>query len=328
MKKILTGLTATNRLTLGNYIGAILPLKKLSNADAQIYLFVADYHAISQNTEAKSLKGNINNLLKTFIASGFDMNKTKIYIQSEILGHADLAFLLTGLTYIGELNRMTQFKDKSQKQSNGTTSIPSSLLYYPILMAADILLYKANDVVVGQDQKQHLELARNIAERFNNKYGDVFPLPNPIIGEDSGKIMSLKDPTSKMSKSDKNVDATIFLDDNEDIIRHKISKAVTDSDDKVFLDLKNKPGIYNLIKIYANLKNISINDAEQQLKNLNYKDFKNVVADTIVEVLKPLQERYNLIDNVEVDTIINKNRNEIQQEAFANLNEIKMKMGF
>ncbi len=328
MKKILTGLTATNKLTLGNYIGAILPLKKMSEEDALIYLFVADYHAISQNIEAKDLKKNINNLLKVFIASGFDMNKTKIYIQSEIFGHTDLAFLLSGLTYVGELNRMTQFKDKSQKQSNGTTSIPASLLYYPILMAADILLYKANDVVVGQDQKQHLELARNIAERFNNKYGETFPLPNPIIGSDSGKIMSLKDPKTKMSKSDKNIDATIFLNDDSETIKHKISKAVTDSDNQVFLDRENKPGVYNLIKIYANLKNVSMEDAENQLKDFNYKDFKEVVSNTIIESLSPLQNNLKLINDQQIEDIINSNKAEIQKEAITNLEKIKIKMGF
>ncbi len=329
-QKILTGLTATNKLTLGNYIGAIKPILEMQNKDNEIFLFVADLHAISQNVDKNELKANINNLFKLYLASGFNPKTTNLFVQSNIAEHSELAILLMGQTYLGELNRMTQFKDKSQKlgkEENGTQKISSGLLFYPILMAADILLYNPQSVIVGQDQNQHMELTRKIAERMNRNYGLNLNIPKTLSATSGSKIMSLKKPDQKMSKSDKNQDATIFMLDDPKTIRYKINKTVTDSEGKIYLDKENKPGIYNLLTIYSALKNVKINDVENNFKTKNYQQLKAEVAEAIIEALEPIQKTFYEFNDTSIEDYILQSNQKVKAIASKNLQQIKRKMG-
>ncbi len=329
-QKILTGLTATNKLTLGNYIGAIKPILEMQTKDNEIFLFVADLHAISQNVDKTNLKNNINNLFKLYLASGFNPETTNLFVQSNIPEHSELAILLMGQTYLGELNRMTQFKDKSQKlgkEENGTQKISSGLLFYPVLMAADILLYNPHAVIVGQDQKQHMELTRKVAERMNRNYGLEFNIPKTTSAASGSKIMSLKNPDQKMSKSDKNPDATIFMLDDPETIRNKINKSVTDSEGIIYLDKINKPGIYNLLTIYSALKNVKINDVENNFKTKNYQQLKVEVAEAIIESLKPIQKAFYGFEDALIENYMNQSNQKVKAIASKNLQQVKRKMG-
>ncbi len=329
-QRILTGLTATNKLTLGNYIGAIKPILEMQTKENEIFLFVADLHAISQGVDKNNLKENINNLFKLYLASGFNPQTTNLFVQSNVAQHAELAILLMGQTYLGELNRMTQFKDKSQKlgkEANGTQKISSGLLFYPVLMAADILLYNPQSVIVGQDQNQHMELTRKIAERMNRNYGLNFNIPETLHAANGSKIMSLKNPEQKMSKSDKNPDATIFMLDDPQTIRHKINKSVTDSEGKIYLDRDNKPGIYNLLTIYSALKNVKINDVENNFKTKNYQQLKAEVADVIIEALTPIQKAFYDFEDEVIENYMLQSNEKVQAIASTNLLQVKRKMG-
>ena len=259
-----------------------------------------------------------------YIACVLDPSKNIIYIQSENLYHANLSWVLECNTYIGEASRMTQFKDKSKKQDNVTVG----LFTYPILMAADILLYDADYVPVGVDQKQHVELARDIAERFNKIYGNTFKIPEPLIPEVGAKIMDLSDPTRKMSKSDVTGKGVIYLLDDEKTIRKKIMSAVTDSESKVYYDLVNKPGISNLLTIYSSLKEISIKETEEHFKDYNYGNLKKEVADLVVEKLSIIQEKYNnLINSEELDKILDNGKDVTNVIAKKKLEEVFNKVG-
>lgn len=289
MKRVLTGLQPTGCITLGNYIGAIRQMVNYQN-EYDSFIFVADMHAITVEQDPVELKNNIKSLLAIYLACGIDKNKNTIFLQSDNVYHANLSWMLECITPYGELTRMTQFKDKSSKH----TSFSAGLLTYPVLMTADILLYDTDYVPVGMDQKQHVELARNIAERVNKKYDkDIFKIPEPLIGESSKKIMDLVDPTKKMSKSSENKNGVILLLDSDEDIRKKIMRATTDSDMKVMYDPENKPGISNLINIYSTLSNISVNEVEDKFKNSNYGEFKGAVADLVIDTLKPIKEKYN-----------------------------------
>ena len=289
MKKILTGLQPSGKLTIGNYIGAVKQMIKYQDEYESI-LFVANMHAITVFQDPQELKKNIRSLVAIYLACGVDPKKNTIFIQSDNVYHANVSWILECLTPYGELSRMTQFKDKSHKNQN----FSAGLLTYPILMASDILIYDADYVPVGQDQKQHVELTRDIAERINKKYNtDIFKVPQPLIPKDGAKINDLIDPTKKMSKSAENPNGVIYLLDSEDDIRKKIMKATTDSDSTVLYDLENKPGISNLITIYSCLSNLSIKEVEEKFKDANYGTFKREVADIVVNTLKPIQERYN-----------------------------------
>ena len=301
-KRALTGLQPTGVITLGNYIGAIKQMVDYQD-DYESYIFIADMHAITVNQDPVELRNNIKSLVALYIACGLDPEKNIIYIQSENPYVANISWMLECNTYYGELSRMTQFKDKSKKNANFT----SGLLTYPVLMAADILSMNADYVPVGIDQKQHVELARDIAIRFNNKYGEFFKVPEPIIRKSGTKIMDLQTPDKKMSKSSENQKGVIRLLDDLNVVRKKIMSATTDSEMLVKFDSENKPGISNLINIYSSLTNKSIEEIENEFKDSNYGNFKTKVADVVVETLSNIQNKYNdIINSTYLDEILDK----------------------
>lgn len=296
---MLSGIQPSNRITLGNYLGAIKPYVQTQNT-FNMYVFVADLHAITNSFDPNALLANRKEIVCMYYACGLDFNKVKIFYQSEVKSHTELAHILTCHTTLGELNRMTQFKDKAKKAvGNGTEMIPTGLLMYPVLMAADILLYDADAVIVGSDQKQHMELCRNIAERMNKKYTKrnngqpLFKVPEPYILKTGARIMDLQDPSIKMSKSNINEKGTIFVMDSPEIIADKIKKAKTDSLNKVKYDKEKQPGIANLMEIYAALTGMSYADIEEAYKNApNYGVFKTDLIKIVCDELNQLQARY------------------------------------
>lgn len=323
MKRILTGLKPSGELTLGSLIGCINQMVKLQD-EYDSFMFVPDMHAITVKQDPKMLRERIKKNVALYLACGVDPNKNTIYLQSENLYHANLSWVLECTTYMGEASRMTQYKDKSSKGENVTVG----LFTYPILMAADILLYDADYVPVGIDQKQHVELARNIALRFNNTYGDTFKMPEPMMSEIGIKIMDLQDPTKKMSKSDETYKGVILLLDDEKTIRKKIMSAVTDSDNKIYYDKDNKPGVSNLLTIYSSLKNISIEEAEDYFKDYNYGNFKKEVADVVVSVLSNIQDKYNeIINSSMLDDILDKGREKTCEIAKEKTLDVFKKVG-
>lgn len=323
MKRILTGLKPSGELTLGSLIGGIKGTVKYQDK-YDSFIFVPDMHAITVKQDPKELKERIRKNVALYIASGIDPNKNTIYLQSENSYHANLSWILECTTYMGEASRMTQYKDKSSKGENITVG----LFTYPILMAADIILYDADYVPVGIDQKQHVELARNIADRFNKIYGETFKIPEPLIPEVGAKIMDLQDPTKKMSKSDETYKGVILLLDDEKTIRKKIMSAVTDSESKVYYDKENKPGISNLLTIYSSLKNITIKETEEYFKDYNYGNLKKEVADLVVEVLLGIQEKYNnLVNSSQIDEILDRGREKTNKIAKEKLEEVLSKVG-
>lgn len=322
MKRILTGLQPTGSITLGNYIGAIRQMVEYQeNYDS--FMFIADMHAITVPQDPIELSKNIRSLVAIYLACGVDFNKNTIFLQSENVYHANVSWILECLTPYGYLGRMTQFKDKSQKHQN----FSAGLLTYPVLMASDILLYDVDYVPVGKDQKQHVELARDVAEIVNKKYGkEIFKLPEPLISKEGEKIMDLVDPTKKMSKSSENKKGTIFLLDTEKDIRKKIMGATTDSEMIVKYDPENKPGISNLITIYSVLSHLSVNEVEEKYKDANYGTFKSEVADLVIQTIKPIQDKYySLVDSKDLDKILDdgiKKTNEIAYKKYIELKEI------
>lgn len=328
MKNIVSGIQPSGKITLGNYLGAIKNIVNMQNEsddDTNLFIFIADLHAITVYQEPAELRKSIKSLAAIYLACGIDPNKTTLFIQSEVREHAEMSYLLQTITYIGELERMTQYKDKMVKQVQG---VSSALLTYPVLMAGDILLYNTDYVPVGQDQKQHLELARTIAERFNNRYSETFKVPEPIIRKIGAKIMSLQDPTAKMSKSDKLEKAVIYLLDDEATIRKKISSAVTDSEASVYYDVDKKPGISNLLTILSCCTNKSIEELVEICKDMNYGEFKKMVADELVNKLKPIQERYyEILNSKELDEILTNGAQKASYFANKMISKVKRKMG-
>lgn len=261
------------------------------------YYMIADLHTLTIRNNPEELLQNTLNLIALYVAAGLDPEKNTIFIQSHVPAHPALSWILNCYTYIGELNRMTQYKDKALKHAD---NINSGLFTYPVLMAADILAYNADLVPVGADQKQHLEITRNIAERFNSIYGETFKVPEAYIPKFGARIMGLQNPTAKMSKSAPDINDKILLTDSPDEIRKKLKKAVTDSDGKVKYDVQNKSGISNLMTIYSIIKNKAMEDIENEFNGANYGVFKTAVAEAIIEKLEPIQEKYNeLINNPE-----------------------------
>ena len=323
MKKILTGLQPTGEITIGNYIGAIKQMVKLQE-EYDSYIFVADMHSITIPQDPKKLRENIKKLLALYLACGIDPNKNTIFIQSENEYHTNVSWILECTTYFGELSRMTQFKDKSSKNQNFT----AGLFTYPVLMAADILIYDIDYVPVGIDQKQHVELARDIAERFNKKYGDTFKVPQPYINDVGTKIMDLQDPIHKMSKSSENPKGIIKLLDEPNIIRKKIMSAVTDSQAIVKFDPSGKPGISNLINIYSSLTNKTIKEIEKEFSNSNYGEFKKAVADITVAEITKIQTKYKeIIESDELDKILDDGIIKTRKIAEKKYKEMKQKVG-
>lgn len=323
MKRILTGLKPSGELTLGSYIGGIKGTIERQDK-YESFIFVPDMHAITVKQDRELLKERIKKNVALYLACGVDPEKNVIYLQSENLYHANLSWVLECNTYIGEASRMTQYKDKSSKGENITVG----LFTYPVLMAADILLYDSDYVPVGIDQKQHVELARNIAERFNKNYGETFVVPESLIPKVGAKIMDLQNPTKKMSKSDDTYKGVILLLDEEKVIRKKIMSAVTDSESKVYYDPKNKPGISNLLTIYSSLKEINIKEAEEHFKDYNYGNLKKEVADLVVEKLLIIQDKYNkLINSPEIDKILDRGKEITNNIAKKKLEEVFNKVG-
>lgn len=323
MKKILTGLKPTGELTLGNYIGAIKQMQKLQD-QYESYLFVADLHALTVPQDPNELRRRIKDFLALYIACGIDPKKNMIYLQSENEYIPAISWLLECSTYYGEASRMIQFKEKSKQHKNFSVG----LLTYPVLMAADILYADIDFVPVGIDQKQHVELARDIAIRFNKVYGDTFVIPEPLISEAGIKIKDLKDPSKKMSKSEENPNGVIALLDDEKSIRKKIMGATTDSEMNVHFDEVNKPGISNLMNIYSALSNKTIEEIEKEFEGQNYGTFKKKIADIVVETLIPIQERYHeLLNSDELDLILDEGITKSKEIAKNKYIEMKKKMG-
>lgn len=324
MKKILTGLQPTGNITLGNYIGAIRQMTNMQN-EYDSYIFVADMHAITIPKEKDELLNNTKSLLALYLACGIDPNKNTIFVQSQNPYHTNLAWVLECNTYFGELSRMTQFKDKSSKHKNFTTG----LFTYPVLMASDILLYDIDYVPVGIDQKQHVELTRDLAERFNKKYGDTFKMPEPYITKSGTKIMDLVNPSIKMSKSSENKKGIIYLLDDVKTARKKIMSSTTDSEMIIKYDVVNKPGISNLINIYSSLTNKNITEIEKEFEGKNYGEFKTKVADEVEKLLLAIQEKYNYYINSNIiDEMLLKGKSRVIKEAEEKYNIVKEKIGF
>ncbi|MCE9675546.1 tryptophan--tRNA ligase [Paraclostridium bifermentans] len=323
-KIIFSGAQPSGKLTLGNYLGAIKNWKELQE-DYNCYYSVVDLHAITVPQEAKNLRANTMQLLAQYMASGLDPEKNTIFIQSHVSCHTELMWILNTMTYMGELSRMTQFKDKSQKSE---ANLNAGLFTYPVLMAADILLYQTDLVPVGEDQKQHLELARDLANRFNNRYSPTFKVPEPYIPKAGARVMSLQEPTKKMSKSDENENGYILLVDDADTIRRKIKRSVTDSVGVVRYS-DEQPGIKNLLDIYSKLDNKSIEDLVAMYEGKGYGDFKNDVAEVIVETLKPIKDQYEyLLSNKDyLEDIYAKGAQKAEYQARKTLRKVYKKVG-
>ena len=316
MDHILSGIKPTGQLTLGNYIGAISKFVKLQD-NGESFLFIADLHALTLPIDPEVLRENSRDLAAFYLAAGLDPEKANIFLQSDVSAHSELAIILQNYLYMGELSRMTQFKDKSAKMKE--EAIGLGLFAYPVLMAADIVLYDSKVIPVGEDQVQHVELARDLVKRFNNRYGDVLVMPKAEVAKVGARIMSLSDPTKKMSKSDQKGD--IYLKDEPAVIRKKIMSAVTDMEAHVHYDPEKQPGISNLMTIMSSLTGKSFDEIEKEFEGKGYGDFKRAVADAVVGVLEPLQNRKKeIIESGLVDKVLEKGAkraNEIASEVLA-----------
>ncbi len=322
---IFSGIQPSGTLTLGNYIGALRNFRVLQD-DYDCLYCVVDMHAITLRQDPAGLRRRCNELTATYIASGLNPDKNLIYCQSHVSAHAELSWVLNCFTYMGELSRMTQFKDKSAKHEE---NINAGLFTYPVLMAADILLYQTNLVPVGVDQKQHLELCRDIAIRFNGVYGDVFTIPEPYIPKVGGKVMSLQEPARKMSKSDPE-DTYIAILDKPDVIRKKIRRAVTDSEGSIRYDLDEKPGVSNLLSILSALGCGEIPALEAELNGQGYGVLKERTAEAVIETLSPIQREYEklIADKEYIQQIMNRNAERAQVLAQKTLRKVYKKVGF
>lgn len=322
---IYSGIQPSGVLTIGNYIGAIKNFKLLEN-EYECFYAIVDMHAITLRQNAADLRRRTLELAALYIASGLDPDRNLIYCQSHVPAHAELAWILSCFTYMGELQRMTQFKEKSAKNE---ANINAGLFTYPVLMAADILLYQSNLVPVGSDQKQHLELTRDLAIRFNNIYGDVFTVPEAYIGKIGSRVMSLQEPSSKMSKSDPE-DTYISMLDKPDDIRRKIRRAVTDSEAVIRFDPENKPGVSNLLSIAAALSGQSIEAVTEGLAGKGYGDLKNAVAEIVIEAMRPIQSEFGrlMADKTYVQGVLSRNAETVARRANRTLNKVKKKVGY
>lgn len=325
-KKVLfSGMQATGNLTLGNYLGALKNWVSLSD-EYECFYSVVDLHSITVRQDPAELRRRARALYILYVAAGLDPEKNCIYYQSHVSAHSELAWILNCFTYNGELSRMTQFKDKAAKHAD---NVNAGLFTYPVLMAADILLYQTDLVPVGKDQMQHLELTRDIAQRFNGIYGDVFTIPEGYIAKTGAKIMSLQDPSKKMSKSDENPNASIYLMDDADTIIRKFKRAVTDSEACVRYN-ENQPGISNLMEIYSTCTGKSFAEIEKEFDGKGYGDFKMAVGESVVDVLRPIHERIaDLEKNKDyIDSMIKANAEKANYVATKTLRKVQKKVGF
>ncbi len=324
-KRIFSGVQPSGTLTLGNYLGALKNWTKLQDEYDSLFCIV-DLHTLTVRQDPAELRRNSLSVLALYIASGLDPEKNILFLQSHVSAHAELSWVLGCYTYFGELSRMTQFKDKARRHSD---NVNAGLFTYPVLMAADILLYQTNLVPVGEDQKQHLEIARDIAQRFNGIYGDVFTIPEIYMPKVGARIMSLQDPTSKMSKSDENANNYISLLDPPDVIMRKFKRAVTDSGMEIKYDVEAKPGISNLISIYSSVTGKSIEQVEAEFEGKSYGEFKQAVGEAVVECLKPLQEKYySLMENRDyLHEVLKNGAERASKIAYRTLGKVYKKIG-
>lgn len=324
MKRVLSGIQPSGLLTLGNYIGALQNFVKLQD-DHHCFFMIVDLHAITTPQEPAALREQSEAVAALFIAAGIDPNKSSVFLQSHVPAHAELGWLMTTLSYMGELERMTQFKDKSA----GKESIGAGLFVYPSLMAADILLYNADLVPVGDDQKQHIELTRDLTDRFNHRYGKYLTMPESFVPKVGARIMSLDDASKKMSKSNPNTGSYIAMLDDPAVIRKKISRATTDSGMDVKYDPINKPELTNLLSIYSHCSNMTIQEIEIKYTGKGYGQFKKDLAEHVIALLEPIQEKYKFIRaSNQIHSVLQQGAAEASVIANETLREIKKRMGF
>lgn len=325
-KRIYSAIQPSGMITLGNYLGALRRFPLLQEGNDCLFC-IANMHTLTVRQDPAELKERIYSLLSLYLSVGLDPEKSILYLQSGVHEHAELSWILNCYTYIGELSRMTQFKDKSARHSD---NINAGLFTYPVLMAADILLYQSDVVPIGSDQKQHLEIARTVAERFNNIYGKTFTVPEPFISRQGARIMSLQEPDKKMSKSDTNANNFVLVTEQPDSIMKKFKKAVTDSEAEVRFDPENKPGVSNLINVYASVKNIGTDEVENVFRGARYGDFKTAVGEAVVEVLTPIREKYEnyMADRAFLDRVLKDGGERASAIASVTLKDVYRKVGF
>ena len=322
MKTVFSGIQPSGLVHLGNLLGAINNWVKLSNENSKNYFCIVDLHSLTGLPNKNDLKKSINDTLKVLVASGINTKTSVIYTQSNLQEHAYLSWILSNFCQVGELQRMTQFKEKAS--SFGTHS---GLLTYPILMASDILIHKANEVPVGDDQTQHLELTRNIAERFNSNYGEIFPIPEKTSGKSGARLMSLRHPENKMSKSSDDINGTVYFNDEKDNILKKFKSSVTDSENIVRYEPKNKPGISNLIEIYAAVNDKEISETEKEFENSQYGEFKIAVAETVIDYLDPIKKNFDDLTSDNLEDIVVSNLKSAKDSAQKTIIEVEEALG-
>ena len=322
MKTVFSGIQPTGKVHLGNFLGAIKNWVHLSNVENKNFFCVVDLHSITTHPDPMELKSNIEQTLKLLIAAGINLDNSIIYAQSSVPQHAYLSWILSSFCQVGELQRMTQYKEKADSLGSH-----AGIFTYPVLMASDILIHKANEVPVGDDQTQHLELTRNIAERFNNKYGDVFPLPEKSSGKSGARLMSLKHPDSKMSKSSDDINGTIYFDDDKDTIMKKFKSSVTDSDDIIQYNLSEKKGISNLIDIYASINGMPHKEVEKTFMDSRYGEFKMAVGECVAEYLNPINLKFIELEKENISEIVKINLQEAQASAELTIQEVNNILG-
>ena len=323
MKRMLSGIKPTGRITLGNYIGAIKPFVSYQE-EYEMYIFIANLHSMTVYQEPKDLRQNTKDLIALYIAAGLDPKKVTLFLQSDVLEHAQLGWYLGCMVSMGELSRMTQYKDKASKQE----SIGAGIFNYPSLMNADILMYDADYVPVGDDQKQHVELARDVAERFNSRYSNTFKIPEPLTAKVGGRIMDLQNPTKKMSKSEETSKGCIYILDDVNITKKKIMSAVTDSEGTILFDPINKPGISNLLEIYSILTTLSIKELETKYDGVGYGQFKKDLANVVGEEITKIQTRYKeIITGDYLDQVLLEGKEVASKIARKKLSKVERKIG-
>ncbi len=324
-KKVLfSAIQPSGILTIGNYLGALKNFRKLQSDYLSIFS-LADLHTLTVKQDPAVLRKNVYELTALYLACGIDVNESILFAQSHVSAHAELGWVLNTICYPGELSRMTQFKDKSRKHED---NINMGLMDYPVLMAADILLYQTELVPIGADQKQHLELARDLAVRFNNRYSETFKIPEPYIGKSAARVMSLAEPERKMSKSDANLNAFISMDDDPDTVRRKFKRAVTDSDGRIVFSAE-KPGISNLLTIYSAFTEKTIEEAEKEFAGKGYGDFKSAVGEAVIETIEPIRQEKNklLADKNYLDDVLKKGAERAERVAYKTLSKVYKKVG-
>ena len=323
-KILYSAVQPSGNLTIGNYVGAIRNWVKLQH-DFTCFYAIADLHAITVRQVPAELRRHTLELAALYIACGIDPEQCTLYVQSHVSAHAELAWILNTITYVGEMERMTQFKDKAAKHAE---NVNMGLMAYPVLMAADILLYQAHVVPVGIDQRQHLEITRDIAGRFNNRYGETFRIPEAYIVKEGAKIGSLQDPVHKMSKSDENPNASVYMADDRDTIIRKFKRAVTDSDNRIVAS-EDKPGVTNLLNIYASFKGCTVAEAEREFDGKGYGDFKLAVGETVADALAPIQaeQKRLLADKAYLGEVLARGAQNAAYAARKTLSKVQRKIG-